>query len=489
MQGVPPSTIGGSRPLNFAQRFDPAPAAVSQVEGWLAGEGVRSSYRSGFAIRVSEPAKVVESALGVSLEDYRLAAGQQVHVADGAPLLPTTLAASVVSVVGLDDAPRVSSRLTQYQSTLGNGLLPHDQGVSPCAAATSAAAGSAYTPDQVGAAYGIGSLTAAGQTGTGREVAVYELGQHIASDIDAYETCFGLQNPVSTFAVDGGGTAGAAGTAEADADIEQVATQAPGTSIVSYEGPNTTMGNYDTWQAIVSQDTADVVSTSYGLCEPDSVADGFVNAEDMLFEEAAAQGQTIVAASGDSGSEDCYPPSGNTDTSLQVDFPASDPYVTAVGGTTLLPGGGQSGVERLRGTDRGQLRGHGQCGAGGGGISRSSTDPAGSRSNGNGARSPATPATDCRDVPDVSANAGSPEVFYVEGAWNAFVGTSISAPLMAGVVADTSDGCAAGRQGVVAPALYGWQGRGCTGRRSPTSWRGQRLHPLQLLAVRRGSGL
>ena len=66
-------------------------------------------------------------------------------------------------------------------------------------------------------------------------------------------------------------------------------------------------------------------------------------------------------------------------------------------------------------------------------------------------------------MPDVSANAGTPEVFYVQGAWNAFVGTSIAAPLVAGIVADTSEGCAAGRQGVVASALYDLVGEGLYG--------------------------
>ena len=449
----------------FAQRFDPAPAAVSQVEAWLAGVGLRSSYRSGFAIRVSEPANVVESGLGVSLNDYRLRAGQQVHVVNDAPLLPATLSASVVSVLGLDNAPRLSSQLAQHRSTQDDRLLPHDEGISPCAAATSAAGGGAYTPDQVGAAYGVGSLTAAGQTGAGREVAVYELGRHLASDIDAYETCFGLQSPVSTFAVDGGGTAGVAGTAEADADIEQVATQAPGASIISYEGPNTTMGNYDTWQDIVTQDTASVISTSYGLCEPDSLADGFVNAEDLLFQEAAAQGQTILSASGDSGSEDCYPPSANSDTSLQVDFPASDPYVTAVGGTTLLSSGAQSAWNDCEGQTGTTCANNGSAGAGGGGISRLSDRPSWqpleqewtTNIPGN------TCDMDCRDVPDVSANAGTPEVFYVKGAWNAFEGTSIAAPLIAGIVADTSEGCAAGRLGIIAPALYTLVGEGLYG--------------------------
>jgi len=450
------------KPGQFAQRFDPASGAITKVKAWLASVGLHSAYRSGFTMRVTDRARAVEKGLGVIFDDYRLAHGQEVPVAGAAPLLPAALSASVVSVMGLDGAPQLTSQLAPRHSTQGTRLLPHDEGLSPCPAATSAAGAGTFTADQVGAAYGIASLTGSGQTGAGQEVAVYELGQHIGSDISAYETCFGLHNSVTTVAVDGGGSTGAGGTAEADADIEQVATQAPGASIVSYEGPNTSMGNYDTWQRIVSQDAAGVVSTSYGLCEPDSVNDGFVSAEDTLFVQAAMQGQTILSASGDSGSEDCYSPSGGMDSSLQVDFPASDPNVTAVGGTTLQLPDTESAWNDCEG-DTGTICANAPgAGAGGGGVSRISVRPSWQPAEPQWSIAGSSCGTNCRDVPDVSANSGTPEVFYVEGGWGAFAGTSISAPLVAGIVADTSDGCS-GREGMVAQALYGLAGEGLYG--------------------------
>ena len=91
------------------------------------------------------------------------------------------------------------------------------------------------------------------------------------------------------------------GTLEADSDIEQVSTQAPGASILSYEAPNTAAGAFDTWNSIVSADAAQVVSTSWGLCEPLSESAGFTSSFTTLFAEAAAQGQTILSAVGDSG--------------------------------------------------------------------------------------------------------------------------------------------------------------------------------------------
>jgi kumamolisin len=445
----------------FAQRFDPAATSVSQVEGWLSSLGLHSTYQSGFAVQVSGSTGGVEFGLGVSLNEYRLPHGQHVHVADRAPLVPATLSGTVTSVLGLDNAPRLASHLVPAHATQSPHAVPHADGLTPCTSATLAADPNFFTPDQVGAAYGVGTLLSAGQTGAGQNIAVYELGQHQPTDTSAYETCFGLHNPVRTISVDGGGTAGAGGQAEADADIEQVATQAPGSSIISYEGPNTGTGAYDTWSAIISQDTASVVSTSYGLCEPAN-AGATLSAEDSLFLQAAAQGQTIVAASGDSGSEDCYP-SGTSDTSLQVDYPASDPYVTAVGGTRLSSNGAQvawNDCEGQTGTGCANTTG---TGAGGGGVSRISLRPSWQPAEWEWS-GPGNPCgTNCRDVPDVAANSGTPEVFLVQGTWGAFVGTSIASPLIAGIVSDTQDGCSGGGRGDIAQALYGLAGESVSG--------------------------
>jgi hypothetical protein len=437
----------------FAQRFDPAPAEVTAVEAWLARAGLRASYTSGLAVHVSGPAGVIESGLGISFNDYRLVGGQRIHVATKAPLLPSTVSGSIVSVLGLDTAPRLTSHIVQDHSELNATPVPHAEGLSPCFTAPTGA----DTPDQVGAAYGVGSLTRAGQNGSGQQVAVYELAPHVPADVSTFEACFGLHNPVSTVAIDGGGTPGG-GTAEADADIEQVATQSPGASIVSYEGPNTAQGSYDVWSEIVNQDTANVVSTSFGLCEPDSVSAGVVTLEDALFSQAAMQGQTILAASGDSGSEDCYPPSGNLDTSLQVDFPASDPWVTAVGGTTLFSNGTQAAWNDCEGQADASCANLGDL-AGGGGISRYETRPSWQPAEWEWGPGNAC-GTNCRDEPDISANAGTPEAFYVHGSWGLYVGTSIASPLVAGLVADTAQGCLSARRGVIAQSLYGLAGNG-----------------------------
>src|SRR5438270_800857 len=113
--------------------------------------------------------------------------------------------------------------------------------------------------------------------------------------------------------VDGGAGDGP-GAGEAALDIEQAIGFAPGANIVVYEGPNSTAtgpgsGYYDTWSAIIGQDRGKVVSASWGQCEALEPA-GDAQALGVLFAEAAGQGQTVVSASGDEGSEGCNNPPG-----------------------------------------------------------------------------------------------------------------------------------------------------------------------------------
>ena len=82
----------------------------------------------------------------------------------------------------------------------------------------------------------------------------------------------------------------------------------------------------------MTQDVAQVVSVSWALCE-DFATDAAE--ENTLFEQAAVQGQSIAVASGDDGSEACYR-SDTSQTELSVNDPSSQPFVTAVGGTTVL---------------------------------------------------------------------------------------------------------------------------------------------------------
>jgi kumamolisin len=136
-----------------------------------------------------------------------------------------------------------------------------------------------------------------------------------------------------------------------------------------------------------------------------------------------------------------------------VDFPASDPSVTAVGGTTLASDGTQSAWNDCEG-QTGAACANLENFAGGGGISRTETRPSWQPAEWEWGGPGNACGTNCRDVPDISANSGTPEVFYVEGNWGAFVGTSIASPLVAGVVADSAEGCSSPRRGVIAQDLY-----------------------------------
>ncbi|HTZ09675.1 MAG TPA: protease pro-enzyme activation domain-containing protein, partial [Acidimicrobiales bacterium] len=438
-------------PGQFAAEFGPSSSEVAAVSSWLTGLGLSATV-SGFTVNVTAQASRLASALGTTFEGYQTPAGQTGYVAQETPQIPSSLADGVISgIIGLNSAAPFQPELAPpATSTAAPTPGPEVDGLTPCAAASAAAAPGYYTLDAEGAAYGMGSLLADGLDGHGQTVALYELGSHSSSDVAAYLSCFGLTNPVSTEPVDGGGGAvGGNGTLEADADIEQAATQAPGASIVSYEGPDTTSGAYDTWNAIVSADTAKVVSTSWGLCEPLSNEAGYIASFATLFAQAAMQGQTVLTASGDNGSEDCYASEGST--ALEVDYPSSDASVTAVGGTSLF-GPGDEVVWNISGN-----------GAGGGGISRYVADPAWQPVDLSWSTTGNACGQDCREVPDISANAGVGMIVDYEGSWIAVGGTSLAAPLVAGMVADRNQGCAA-TTADLAPTLYQAAAQGLVGK-------------------------
>ncbi len=122
---------------------------------------------------------------------------------------------------------------------------------------------------------------------------------------------------------------------ETTLDLEQIGANAPGANILMYEA--NTSNDLDfvmMFNRIVTDNKADIISHSWGGVESQqNPADTAV--ENEIFEEAAAQGIAIFVASGDDGAYDT--PEGNSQSTVpSVDFPASNPFVTAVGGTTLV---------------------------------------------------------------------------------------------------------------------------------------------------------
>ncbi|HYK53310.1 MAG TPA: S53 family peptidase, partial [Candidatus Eremiobacteraceae bacterium] len=122
---------------------------------------------------------------------------------------------------------------------------------------------------------------------------------------------------------------------ETTADVEQSTSNAPGANVLVYEGVDNLLSTFDdVYEAVVNDKRVDVVTTSWGLCEIDEDINE-VLADNDLFKQGAAEGQTMFAASGDNGSKDCTDNT-NQFTITGVDFPSSSPWVGASGGTSML---------------------------------------------------------------------------------------------------------------------------------------------------------
>lgn len=313
----------------------------------------------------------------------------------------------------------------------------------------------------VASAYDLTAAYRAGDLGAGTTIALIEFAPFYRRDVAAFERCLSLHTTVTAVPVDGGpGTARSggsdlAGQLEADMDVEELVALAPKAKVVVFEGSErSASGILDTYAAAVASG-ANVISTSWGTCEAD-ITPAFAASEAAIFQQAAQLHETVVAAAGDDGSQDCY--NGQPDSEgLAVDDPASQPDVTGVGGTTL----GASGGETERVWNQGA-----SVGAGGGGVSTLWGMPSYQATvashvvaaGGAGAGTTGSPTG--RMVPDVTADAGTPLIFYCAeagcGGWNSYGGTSIAAPLWAAVfaLADANPACAGSPVGFANPALY-----------------------------------
>ena len=465
----------------FAARFGAPPARVAAVRRALraAGLSVGAPYANALTLPVSGTADTVARAFATRLASVRLADGRQAFSDTVAPTLSSSIAGDVDAVIGLDDlhVPAPTGALARPGPGRTHGAaVSHvvTGGPQPCAAATAATASDlSYTADQTAAAYGFSGLYGAGDLGAGQTIGVYELEPIFESDVAAYQSCFGTSAPVSYVTVDHPAPVTAkSDDTEAALDVEQVIGLAPRAHVVVYEAPDDGQGGIDLYSKIFSQDTAKVVSVSWGACEQYATSDGggSVQEEARLFQEAALQGQSVFAATGDQGSAAC---TGNDNGSqLSVQDPSTQPNVTAVGATSLYtmasgtpvawsPGQPLSEGVWNDGTDPST----GQPVASTGGVSilwgmpsYQSTAAAGLGLRNVFSANGSCGRASCREVPDVSAN-GDPNTGYVvftNGAWNVVGGTSAATPVWGTIaaLANALPACRGVTVGFADPSLY-----------------------------------
>jgi subtilase family serine protease len=415
-------------PQQFTAEFAPTADQQRQVVDYLHSQGLSVTHiaSNGLLIDATGTVAQAESAFHVTINNYQVGT-RHFYANASAPSLPASISSLITSIGGLDNSTALHP-LSQLSITAAH--IPHRSGNKGKA---QAAAGG-YGPSDLLGAYDGAALQQAGITGNGQTVAVFELDGYKKSDITYYLQSNNLGNPsITNVLVDGYNGAAGAGAIEVELDIEVVAAMAPGAAQIVYEGPNTTQGVNDTYNQIVTDNKAQVMTTSWGECEAQSGASE-LQTLDNIFKQGAAQGIAFFAASGDSGAYDC------NDNTLAVDSPADDPYVTGVGGTTLQINNGTYGSETVWSNPSDTQRSPNGAG-GGGGISNTFAEP--TWQTGPGVKNQYSNGN--REVPDVSADA-DPNTGYAiyctvsaagcPSTGNVVVGgTSAAAPLWAGSTA------------------------------------------------------
>ena len=446
----------------FGARFGAGPASLAMASNWLSSSGldVTGVSSDDLFVRFRGTAAQVESTTGAALRHFTAPGGRSGIATATAPEVPGALVASVAGILGLDTVAKAHNDLVVAKAAPKPEVSAHDTSIGEACDVPSW--GAQITMTGLADAYGLQGLLDQGRTGAGVTVGVYELEPYDPTDVEDGLLSNGSDASVTNVPVDGGAGVGF-GSGEADLDIQLVASEAPQSKILVYTAPNAGDAQVlDPFVAMADADQAQVISSSWGICEPDADT-SLVEAENQVFEQMAAQGQTVLVASGDSGSSGCFQQDGTT--RLAVDDPASQPYVTGVGGTSLVSGSGTAGAmpdetawnNCWEQADVSCAQ-YGGGGAGTGGVSQFWPMPAWQRTAAvlGGAPPAGCDGAPCREVPDVSGSAdpnqSNDEIFY-GGGWMGIGGTSAAAPLWAAAVALVDQGCAA-PAGFLNPRLY-----------------------------------
>jgi kumamolisin len=393
-------------PQEFRDRYAPTADQVAQVASFLNAHGIQalSLHENGFMFHGVAKVKAVSSAFHTEIHQYKDAQNHAYFAPAYELQIPAGL--PIQAIHGLQNVSQWHAHAKPMSA---------DAAISPKAGS---GPDGGLAPADIKTAYDVPNLTGSGQT-----LALLELDGYSSSDIKGYENEFALRKvPLQNVYIDGAsGTAGS-GAPEVTLDIELMAAIAPGaTKILVYEAPNSDQAILDAYARIASDDLANQVSTSWGIYEAANT-NSFLKTENSIFMQMAAQGQSMYAASGDSGADD-------NGSSLSVDDPASQPYVVGVGGTHLnVSGNGSYSSETT------WNNGSPSDGAGGGGVSAVWNQPSWQSGVANHSNSA---SGNMRNVPDVSLNADPYAGYsiYLYGEWTIYGGTSCAAPLWAAFTA------------------------------------------------------
>lgn len=352
-------------PRDWIRRFSPSQASVNSVVAYLKAQGLTISAvpQSRQYVVFRGTADQVSAAFGTSLHSYRYA-DHTLVAPSSAPSLPKSIGASVAGI-SVDQSRLLTKPNSIKQGDLGPNGTPQLRTnapatppvTTPCSqyigqnVVTVPAAyngktqystyNCGYTPSQIRTAYGLSSSAKSRLNGAGQTVAIIDAyaSPSIVNDVNTYSASLGEPTlskgaysqivPDASEFVDQEACQYPSGwQGEQTLDVEAVHAVAPAAKILYVGGFNCGGGLDVALSTILDGKLANIVSNSYGNIGEAIPAD-VLRGEQNLHIQAAGEGIGLYFSSGDNGDEVAnlgY---------ASPDFPASSPYVTAVGGTSM----------------------------------------------------------------------------------------------------------------------------------------------------------
>ena len=444
-------------PAQYAAQFGISAADLAKVTAWLTSQGLTVTGVANSATFVSFSGTVAQVQAAFNTSIHNLSVDGETHFANITdPAIPAALSGVVSGITGLHNfklRSRARTSTVEMPKADTTGLRPQY---------TSSVSGNHYiAPGDFYTIYDENPLLTNSINGSGITIAVMGQVDISLPDVAAFRTASGLTANVPTvkvYGTDPGAATSSTSTpstgdlAESMLDVEWSGAVAPSASILFVN--STDVIGISLTQAI-DNNIAPIMTVSYGDCEA-NWGNANLNTLNQLFKQANVQGITVMGPAGDDGATDCDENLASAVSGLAVDFPASSPYVTGLGGSEFNEGTGTYWSTTNGATGGSALSyipemvwnetvvGTAGFAAGGGGLSLYFSKPAWQIGTG-------VPADASRDVPDLSLNAAASHDGYLycvsgsctggtyrasNGTSLAVVGgTSVATPAFAGILA------------------------------------------------------
>ncbi len=457
-------------PEQYAARFGMSTGDLHRIATWLRsqGFGIVQVARGHDWIAFRGTAGQVQSVFHTEIHRYKV--DGEMHFANVTdPSIPKALADVVLAFRGLDNFGLKPMGVRKLNP--GGAMRPdifHHQYTS---------GGQHFlAPDDLATIYDISSLYAAGYNGSGQKLVIVGQTDIATSDIDTFRSMFKLSKNdptqvLATGCVDPGTTGD---LIEADLDLEWSGAVARSANIYFVKCDANHGGVNTSAQYAIDNNLAPVISMSYGLCEAQTPL-SFISANELELVKANTEGITFFASSGDTGAAACDYGNMVAKYGLAVNYPASSPEVTGVGGNEFDEGGGTYWNTSNNGNGESAISyipemawndsvadnslvasggGASSCAVANGGSCKGFPKPSWQTGVG-------VPNDGVRDVPDIAMTASADHDGYIlcdsgsctGGNFDIVGGTSASTPVFAGIVT-LQNQYLGNKQGNINPILY-----------------------------------